>query len=282
MFSEKDILALLHKHLNSIDIKGIRAMGGSFENSIHRVLTTNCDFLIKINGKQNTKAEVNGLELLKSTKTVNTPEIIGYGETDEKGYLILEFLKGSRKSNYWIELGENLARLHQTTHEAFGLEHNNFIGALPQINDFKKSWTDFFVTCRIQPQLDLAKGKLPIKVLEGFDKLIPKLHSLLPVEGPALLHGDLWSGNVMTNNAGDPVLIDPAVYFGHREIEIAFTHLFGGFDDNFYNSYHSAFPLPSDFRERIDLYNLYPLLVHVNLFGGNYVNQVEAILQRFI
>jgi len=107
------------------------------------------------------------------------------------------------------------------------------------------------------------------------------MKDLLPHEPPSLLHGDLWSGNVMAGLSEEPVLVDPAVYFGNREIEIAFTTLFGGFDSLFYEAYQESFPLEKNFEERIDLYNLYPLLVHVNLFGGGYSNSVWTILRRF-
>jgi protein-ribulosamine 3-kinase len=118
-------------------------------------------------------------------------------------------------------------------------------------------------------------------IVKSFENLYKLLPSLLPVEVPALVHGDLWSGNVIIDQLGSPCLIDPAVHYGNREAELAFTQLFGGFDDVFYNSYHEAFKLQNGFQQRADLYNLYPLLVHVNLFGGGYVQQVRSILKKF-
>jgi protein-ribulosamine 3-kinase len=282
MLSEAHILTILKKHISISEIKGVRKLAGSFENSIMRISTEKGDFIIKTNAKQNTTAEVKGLALLTSTNTVNVPQIIGFGETGEKGYLVLELLGGSRNRNYWSLFGEKLAKLHQTKEKEYGLSYDNFIGALPQTNQLKNSWVDFFVDCRITPQLQLAGQILPVKVLDGFEKLISKLPDLLPEECPAVIHGDLWGGNVLTNFSGEATLIDPAVYYANREIEIAFTHLFGGFDDEFYDSYQSTFPLPKDFEERIDLYNLYPLLVHVNMFGGSYVGQVQTIIRRFL
>ncbi|MDH5603990.1 MAG: fructosamine kinase family protein, partial [Cyclobacteriaceae bacterium] len=119
------------------------------------------------------------------------------------------------------------------------------------------------------------------EMVRRFDKLFSRLNGYFPVEKPSLIHGDLWSGNLIVDEKGDPCIIDPAVYYGHREMELSFTKLFGGYDKDFYNSYEEVFPLEPGFNDRIDLYNLYPLLVHVNLFGGGYINQVNLILKRF-
>jgi len=139
------------------------------------------------------------------------------------------------------------------------------------------------MTNRIYPQLQMAvdTGKISNKTSQAADNLGKKLESLLPPTVPSLIHGDLWSGNLMTGNMGEPVVIDPAVYFGNREMDLAMTRLFGGFDTKFYDSYEEILPLPPGFEERQDICNLYPLLVHVNLFAGGYIQQVESILRRF-
>ena len=165
-----------------------------------------------------------------------------------------------------------------------GLDHDNYIGSLPQENRPSESWLEFFSERRIGAQADLARaaGRLPGAVSRGLDRLLARLGDLLPdaVE-PSLLHGDLWSGNYGVAGDGSPVMFDPAVYRGHREVELAFTELFGGFPRGFYTAYGSAWPLDPGYDERRDVYNLYPLLVHVNLFGGAYVSQVASIVRRF-
>jgi fructosamine-3-kinase len=145
---------------------------------------------------------------------------------------------------------------------------------LLQSNEYTANWIDFFIEKRLKAQAGLAfyNGEIPRSLYDKFNDLYNKLPELLPSEKPALLHGDLWSGNVIVGSNGHVSLIDPAVYYGNREAEIAFTKLFGGFSSAFYDAYNEAFPLEKGFEERIDIYNLYPLLVHVNLFGSGYIN----------
>lgn len=180
---------------------------------------------------------------------------------------------------FWKTLGEQLAQLHHHSHKSFGLDHNNYIGSLVQLNEPLSSWIEFFIHRRLEPQLRLLNP--PPRVIKQFEQLYAKLPQLMPDEKPALLHGDLWSGNLITNAHGLPCLIDPAVYFGHREAELALTRLFGGFPNDFYEAYTDTSPLPSGFEDRVDLYNLYPLLVHANLFGGGYTDQALSIVARF-
>jgi len=186
-------------------------------------------------------------------------------------------------SDYWTDFGHKLAGLHRCSKENFGLDHDNYIGSLPQSNGSSSTWVEFFINQRLRVQLTLAKNgnNIPSQLLQSFDKLIQKIPDWLPEEKPALLHGDLWSGNVMVGSDGKVCLIDPAVYYGHREIELAFTTLFGGFDQSFYHAYNEEFPLAQGYEDRFDIYNLYPLLVHVNLFGSSYLSGIQTILDRF-
>jgi len=174
-----------------------------------------------------------------------------------------------------------LATLHKTTQEDYGLDNNNYMGSLEQVNHKKKSLIDFFIECRLIPQIEMAGNKLSKSDHEMFEALYKRLPSILIDEQPALVHGDLWSGNFMIGNKGQPVLIDPAVAYSSREVDIAMSRLFGGFDSVFYSSYEETYPTAPGLEERIDIYNLYPLLVHVNLFGGGYYQQVKNILNRF-
>lgn len=174
--------------------------------------------------------------------------------------------------------------MHRNSSGQFGLDHDNYIGSLPQRNRFSASWAEFFVRERLAVQLQLAidGGRIERQIASKFSAVFQRLHEWVPAEPPALLHGDLWSGNLLTSFAGNPCLIDPAVYFGHREMDLAMMRLFGGFHVDCFHAYAETFPLTPGFEDRADLYNLYPLLVHVNLFGGGYAAQVASIINRFV
>ncbi len=230
--------------------------------------------------------EQKGLELLQSAKSgLRIPEIYGTGSTDAgTDFIVIEYItEGSAASGSHRRLGERLAALHKNTRERYGLDHDNYIGRLQQSNNRHESWVDFFVEERLQPQLRMAmdSSKFSSPPNKNFQRLFGKLPDLLSDEPVSLLHGDLWGGNYFFDADGEPAVYDPAVYYGNREIELAFTHLFGGFSREFYDAYQEAYPLRSGFAERKDIYNLYPLLVHTNLFGQSYARQVERIVKRF-
>ncbi len=230
------------------------------------------------------EAEARGLDLLRQTDVLMIPQVIGYGEHSGKSYLVLEYIDtGKSGPGYWEILGRALAELHSHTQPLFGLDTDNFIGSLFQRNTLTANGHDFFFEQRLLPQAGMAlyKGILDRSTYDALLRLRLQLPNLIQNDRPALLHGDLWSGNVLSTEAGTPALIDPAVYYGFREAELAFTKLFGGFDQRFYDAYDETFPLEPGFDERVGLYNLYPLLVHVNLFGSGYVSGVERILKQF-
>jgi fructosamine-3-kinase len=170
-----------------------------------------------------------------------------------------------------------------TNGAAFGLDSDNYIASLHQKNHQTDNWADFFIEQRLEPMLGMAyfDKLIPLDFLKKFQTIYTKMNSLFPKEKPALLHGDLWSGNVICDQNGKPCLIDPAIYYGHREMDLAFSRLFGGFDSRFYEAYESILPLEPDFESRIGIYNLYPLLVHLNLFGTAYLPGIEKIIKRF-
>lgn len=231
------------------------------------------------------EAEAIGLQTLASAGTLRVPGVIGVLQKNARQFIILEWIPtASRNRIYWSTLGTGLATIHKIAHDRFGLDHNNYIGSLAQSNAWHDSWSEFFIQERLRPQLQLLGNShgLPGSVHKQFEKLFGRLDRLFPQEPPCLIHGDLWSGNLMTDERGTPCLIDPAIYYGNREAELAFTTLFGGFDQEFYKAYEEAFPLEPDFEQRLDLYNLYPLLVHANLFGGGYLQQAMAVVGRYL
>ncbi len=226
--------------------------------------------------------EARGLELFAKGK-LTVPQVVFTGVSGQEQLLVLEYLERKGESpEFFHDLGKELAAIHRNSNDQFGLEHANYIGSLPQDNSFKSTWNEFFVCNRIEPLLKDAidSGKLPITVKNNFNSLFGKLDDLFPKERPALLHGDLWSGNKM-NTVKGPAIFDPAVYYGHREVDIAMSTLFGGFDQEFYRSYNAEFPLEKGWEGRVELFNLYPLLVHVILFGGGYAGDVTRIIRKF-
>lgn len=261
--------------------------GGCINNAV-RVKTGEGSFFLKWNEdieEDMFAAEANGLRLLRAGSSLKIPEVLGLGKIENKHYLLLEYVESRfPMTTYWQQLGQGLASQHRIAAEKFGLEYDNYIGSLPQANHQSENWIDFFREKRLEVQLGLAiyNGLVDKDFANKYKALYSKLPDLLQEEPPALLHGDLWSGNVMVGEEGEPCIIDPAVYYGHREVELAFTELFGGFDPRFYSAYEEAFPLDPGYKDRKDIYNIYPLMVHVNLFGTSYLSGVERTLRRFL
>ena len=272
----------------AVDIEREVPVGGGSINDCYRLDTDAGRFFVKVNAVDRHpslfEAEADGLHRLGSTGAIRVPKVMAFGEDHDTSYLLLEHIdSGLRSARFWEAFGRSLAQLHKNTSPSFGLERNNYIGTLKQVNTPCTTWAAFFVSHRLEPQVRMARNRKRLgdgDVLR-FEKLYAELPSLFPAEPPALLHGDLWSGNFLCDASERPVLIDPAVYYGHREMDIAMTRLFGGFDDAFYAAYNNERPLQEGWQDRADLWNVYPLLVHVNLFGAPYTAQVQAILHRF-
>ncbi|QHV98446.1 fructosamine kinase family protein [Spirosoma endbachense] len=270
-----------------VEVIETQFLSGGDINTAAQVFSSEGVFFIKWNHTDQHdmfETEARGLDLLRQTDALHIPQVIGYGQQLDKSYLILEYIDpGSPANNYWESLGQALAVMHSHTQTKFGLNFSNYIGSLPQTNTLTANGADFFFEQRLLPQAGLAlyKGLLSKTAYDALFRLQARLPELIPNERPALLHGDLWSGNVMVTETGQPALIDPSVYYGFREAELAFTKLFGGFAQRFYEAYDEAFPLLDGFNDRVAIYNLYPLLVHVNLFGSGYVSGVERVLNQF-
>jgi protein-ribulosamine 3-kinase len=272
----------------NLKITGFSFVGGGCINHGGKLDTTSGAYFLKWNDALKYpgmfQAEALGLSVLRTSNAIRIPQVINVGQTRSHQYIVLEFIESAPKhKDYWPNLGRSLASLHQINARAFGLDHNNYIGSLRQDNNQHPRWADFFIEQRLDAQLKLAVHKklADTSLVQQFERLYKKLPAIFPQEKPSLLHGDLWSGNLITDEHGQPCLIDPAVNYGHREAELAFTHLFGGFDPQFYEAYEEIFPLQPGFTQRMDLYNLYPLLVHANLFGQSYIAQIKSVLRRY-
>jgi fructosamine-3-kinase len=223
-------------------------------------------------------AEARGLAWLAQARALRVPQVLAVGET----FLVLERISPARRPPDFDErLGRDLAALHRFGAPGFGLDHDNFIGRLPQSNTPAASWPEFYRSRRLEPQLRLARdaGLCSSAMARGFDRLFTVLDERVgPAEPPARLHGDLWGGNMIVDQTGAGCLIDPAVYGGHREVDLAMMRLFGGFGHHVFAAYEEAWPLSPGHEDRVPLYQLYFLMVHVNLFGGPYVAQAEHAL----
>jgi protein-ribulosamine 3-kinase len=268
-----------------------RLSGGDINDAFEVELVSGARVFLKSNEHADAAmfpAEARGLEWLRSARALRIPEVLAVsgGRSGEPCFLVLELLTPGRPARDFDEqLGRGLAQLHRFGAPCFGLDHDNFIGSLPQRNAVHDTWADFYWHERLEPQLAraIASGQATARLRSGFERLAGKLGRLLgPEEPPARLHGDLWSGNLHVDEAGVPCLIDPAVYGGHREIDLAMMRLFGGFGETAFRAYQEVWPLSPGYAERVALYQLYPLMVHVNLFGGSYVDSVERSLARYV
>jgi protein-ribulosamine 3-kinase len=288
MTPSKGIISIIEEHLSAA-ITGSRFVSGGSINIAYELQTATSKYFLKVNHKElypgMFAAEARGLTMLTQTNVVKVPVIVLQGDAGNESFLLLEWVDARRGSVQGTQvLGSQLAHIHRNTGAEFGLDHDNYIGSLTQSNRNHSKWSDFFIQERLQPMVTLAADKRLLEYADAgnFEKLYAILPELFDEEAPALLHGDLWSGNYLTTPGDEPYLIDPAVYYGHREVDIAMTTLFGGFSNEFYISYHEEFPLARGWQERTDLWNLYPLLVHLNLFGAGYLDRVRDALTKYL
>lgn len=262
-------------------------VGGGSINDAYYYSVHGKEFFIKYNSEVEgiIEKEVEGLKAISNLDCIATPDVIAFEKIDDYEILVLPFIGGGLKTEKaWDNFGQHLAQMHQKTAPYYGWHQNNFIGSLHQSNETSSDFTDFFINQRLNPQIKLAEKQQYFSSSEviQFEKLFKKLNEILPNTKPSLVHGDLWSGNFMIGEGDTPYLIDPSIHYNFRETDIAFSHLFGGFDSKFYESYHHHFPLEPGFQERISLYNIYPLLVHLNLFGSGYYGSVMSSLNQYV
>lgn len=271
----------------AFSIEHCRSLGGGCINAAQVIEGNGQRYFVKLNQASRAdmfEAEAAGLEEISSTATIRVPQPIAHGEAGDQAFLVLEYLDmGGRDSGE--RLGRQLAEMHRHTAAQFGWKRDNTIGATHQPNTWADSWIGFLRKHRLGYQLELARqnghgGSLQHKGERLLARLGEFFSGYQPV--PSLLHGDLWGGNAATLDTGEPVIFDPAVYYGDRETDLAMTELFGGFSTRFYSAYKEAWPLDAGYRARKTLYNLYHILNHANLFGGGYAGQAENMMDTLL
>ncbi len=271
-----------------------RIYGGDINKAWRLELDDGSTVFMKTNAPEKAayfEAESAGLEAMRATNTIGIPQVLEHGKTEDYSYLILEFLKPANSiKDYWEIFGRELALMHKASDGAvwgkspamFGFPLDNFIGHTKQINTPSKSWVDFYRDCRLVPQLKMADRYFDSSIRKKFTHLLDNLSDYLEEpESPALLHGDLWSGNMLCGPDGKAWILDPACYYGHPEVDLAMTQLFSQLPPTFYSAYNEINKISPEYAERRDLYHLYQLLNHLNMFGSSYYGEVTAILDEY-
>jgi fructosamine-3-kinase len=272
------------------DVEFVRSesIGGGCINQISRLTDSNgSDWLLKENHPTYLEmfaAEADGLAEIQSSKTIRVPEVYCHGKTQQSAYLVMEYIELSSASAN-ARTGEQLAQMHRHVMPEFGWFRDNYIGTTPQPNKQYSSWIEFWKNQRLLPQLELARNKgFSKNDYESGVRLAENLGVFFDTYQPqaSLLHGDLWGGNQSQDDMGNPVIFDPAVYYGDREADLAMTELFGGFSAQFYSAYKDCYPVDEGYSTRKTLYNLYHILNHFNLFGGAYASQAKTMINNLL
>lgn len=274
------------------EIKNRRSVSGGCINDGYAVSGDTNTYFVKLNRATQIEmfeAEALGLKQMLDTNTIRVPKPICVGTAGDSSYIIMEWLEfgGSGNNQAWEEMGRQLAAMHRVTplqapkQQAFGWDTNNTIGSTPQINTWTSDWAEFFAEHRLGYQFRLARRRGGH--FSGQERLLAAVPKLLEHQPqPSLVHGDLWGGNAAITKSGEPVILDPATYVGDREVDIAMTELFGGFNAAFYHGYNEVWPLDEGYRQRKTLYNLYHILNHFNLFGSGYGSQAERMIEQIL
>ncbi|SEL15414.1 hypothetical protein SAMN04487910_1879 [Aquimarina amphilecti] len=275
------------RHLENLLSEGIfsvKPLSGGDINEVFLLTTNNGELVVKLNSASRFpgmfEKEARGLQELGKANVFKIPKVLHFGNDTDLSFLLLEYIKPRNQSaNFWSVFGEQLAILHQRSKPYFGLDIDNYIGSLPQYNGKYSSVLEFYINQRLQPQFDIALRKG--FVFQNIERFYKNIESEIPEEESGLIHGDLWNGNFIVDNKGLPCLIDPAVAYGPREMDIAMMHLFGGFDQELFLVYNEIFPLTKGWKGRIEIWQLYYLLVHLNLFGASYLPKIQLILEKY-
>ncbi len=269
-------------------IRAQQPVGGGCINQAAKISNEDRAFFLKTNRADQLvmfEAERDGLQAMVDSQSIRVPQPLCCGVADAVSYIVMEWidLGGGRNSSAWRQMGEQLAAMHQaTSNKGYGWHRDNTIGATPQQNQWSEDWVEFWRDRRLGPQFSLAHAKgghFPRR-----DELMNAIPKLLKGHSPtaSLLHGDLWSGNAAITAEGEPVILDPATYYGDPETDIAMTELFGRFPNEFYQAYDSVLPIDNGYRQRKVLYNLYHILNHFNLFGGSYESQSNQMIDQIL
>ncbi len=268
-----------------INVKPIQ--GGSI-NEAYYVQTEEAEYFMKFHPESPKgffKSEAIGLRIIKETGTISVPNYLSYSDQPGNAFLLLEWINGKKVSQTEEIFGQKLAELHQTFGPMHGFKEDTYIGLLPQPNELKANWLEYYRDFRLQSQLNqgIENGLIDGQRRQRMETLLGRLDEWIPrfVE-PSHLHGDLYNGNWIVGPGGAPYLVDPSFLFGDRHFEIAFSELFGGLPKKFYESYHESFPLREDYEDIKELYQLYYLLAHLNLFGESYGSSVDHILAKYV
>lgn len=285
---DKAILDHLSEAL-SVEIIECNSVAGGDINHAHLLETTSGKIFIKWNDVDFAldmfDCESKALQAIAAKAVIKTPEVLHIGSIQDVGYLALSYVEQTQGTSppALIEFGRQLAKLHAPVNNKFGWESDNYIGTLIQSNKEHEDWEEFYITQRIEKQLTLAKSNQHLQnlSLRDVNKFYKETSMFLEGMTASLLHGDLWSGNYILSRSGDTYLIDPASYYGHHEVDLAMTELFGRFDQGFYDGYNAVLRISKEYSERKDIYQLYYLLVHLNLFGKSYEAACEKILKMF-
>ncbi len=270
-------------------VEGLEPIAGGCIHEAYRLEGAGRRYFVKLHRAEHAalfEAEAAGLEEILAAGAIKAPRPVAHGVTGRHAFLVLEYLELQRGDSAGLAaLGEALARMHRRTAERFGWHRDNAIGSTPQRNPWNADWIAFWREARLGFQLALAARRGYRGALQRLGaRLLERLPGLFPgyTPVPSLLHGDLWAGNQGVTREGTPVIFDPAVYYGDREADLAMTELFGGFGPTFYRAYQEAYPLDPGYRVRKDLYNLYHVLNHANLFGAGYAAQAQHMMARLL
>jgi fructosamine-3-kinase len=288
--TEEEFIQQLEKKTgHSLKSYSLTEIGGGDINQAYHLSTPSVSWFVKLNRPHTLAmfaAEAAGLQELAATQTVRVPKVITCDKTESHAYLILEYIELKSKSPQAERLfAQQLANLHQQKQSYYGWTQDNTIGSTPQYNGHYQNWVEFWQQQRLGMQLKMAADKGYLGILQhSGEKLQVKLGDLFTdyTPQPALLHGDLWGGNMAADSQNQPVMFDPACYYGDREADIAMTELFGGFGRDFYAVYQEHYPLDSGYQVRKILYNLYHILNHLNLFGRSYLHRAEAMIDELL
>lgn len=276
----------LNNELNDTIMKQEALHGGDINQCYRVSCSTGKEYAVKTNSASRFpdmfKHEKEGLELLATVQGVSTPDVISVFDSEQISFLVLEYLDAETHSPNAV-FGEMLAKMHSQNADHYGLKTDNYIGSLVQVNQIESNWKEFYTRHRLLYMFQRAfdKYQLNSNSAKQLERLCSRLNEIFPACKPSLLHGDLWSGNVIYNAQKGWFLIDPAVYYGHPEMDLGMMKLFGGFSDECYEAYDNHRIVEPDWRSRIEYTQLYPLLVHLNLFGMSYWSRIQATLNRF-